>query len=75
MLPADDLRGHPIWRTHQCVALLVTLNVGAKAEVGDLDSSVDAKEDVVGLYVAVKDAFLVQVRDALQDLEREREEV
>ena len=69
VFPAHDLWRHPVRRADEGVPLFVTLHVGAKAEVGDLDSAVDAEQDVVGLDVAMEDAFLVQIRDALQHLE------
>ena len=68
VLSADHLRGHPVRRANQSVPLLVALHVGAEAEVGDLDPAVSAQEDVVALDVAVEDAALVEIADALQDL-------
>jgi hypothetical protein len=37
--------------------------LGAEAEVGDLDPAVGVKEDVVGLDVAVDDALAVQMAE------------
>jgi hypothetical protein len=45
------------------------LDIGAEAEVGDLDPAVGAEEDVVRLDVAVKDAAFVQVVHALKNLQ------
>ena len=68
MLSTDDLGRHPIRSPDQGVSLLISLDIGAESEVGDLDSAVDAQKDVVGLYVTVENAFAVQITDALENL-------
>ena len=70
MFSTDDLWRHPVGRADHRVSLLVALDVRAEAEVGDLDAAVDAQEDVVRLDVSVEDALVVEVVDALQNLEK-----
>ena len=68
MFPADHFRRHPVRGSDHGVPLLVSLDVGTEAEVGDLDAAVGAEEDVVRLDVAVQDPALVEVVHAFQNL-------
>ena len=70
MFPANHLRRHPVERSDAGGGPhLTSADVGAEPEVGDLDAAVDVQQDVVRLDVAMNDAALVQVVQALEDLE------
>ena len=56
-----NLRRHPVGRADLGLPALVTLDVGAEAEVGDLHRAVLADEHVVGLDVPVDDALAVRL--------------
>ena len=65
----DDLGGHPV-RGADDLGLLVGPGEGARADakVGQLDGAILGGQDVGAFDVAVDDALVVQVLQALQDL-------
>lgn len=70
LLLLDDLGRHPVGRTDHGGALGALLGeLGAEAEVCDLDVAAGGEEDVVGLDVSVDDVLGVQVHETLACLE------
>lgn len=47
------------------------LNIGTKSEIGDLDSSIEAQENVVALNVPMDDTFLMQKTYCAKNLQRD----
>eukprot|EP00754_Rhynchopus_humris_P030293 Rhum_TRINITY_DN15266_c11_g1::Rhum_TRINITY_DN15266_c11_g1_i1::g.147816::m.147816 len=68
VLAGDRLRGHEERCANDCAALVVCLQLFARAEVADLGAVCGGEQDVVALDVAVHDAVLVQEGKALQDV-------
>jgi hypothetical protein len=64
----DNLRSHPVWRAdHGCAFHVGLIDLGAEAEIGQLDVAIHAEQDVVGLDVSVDNTLGVQ---ELQTVER-----
>ena len=64
----DELGRHPVGRADHSAPLLVGVELGAEAEVGELHLALHADEHVVALDVAVYDVVRVQVVEREQAL-------